>query len=61
MTGSTEARKRRGLLDPNSYLLRDIFVVCALCGLIFLLVTELRQPCAIVGRCDSLACSFLWR
>jgi hypothetical protein len=40
---------------------RDCFVLFALGGVLFSLIVEVWRPCAIVGRCDSLVCSFLWR
>ena len=46
---------------PKGLTLRDLFVVCVLVTLAFSLISEVRKPCANFGRCDSLACSFLWR
>ena len=59
----TEARKDAGIgmLGKHPFLLRDLFVLCALSALLFSLIAELRRPCAIVGRCESRLCSFLWR
>jgi len=57
-TADTEIGSER---RKNSFLLRDLFVLCALSALLLSLLSEVRRPCDSLGRCDSRLCSFLWR